>query len=77
MTTYIYETIPDSPDFPVRRFEMKQSMNDSPLSHDPETGQRVRRIIVGGVGVITAGARPTATRPSSGSLCGTGRCGCC
>jgi predicted nucleic acid-binding Zn ribbon protein len=77
MTTYIYETVSDSPDFPVRRFEMKQSMNDSPLTHDPETGQRVRRVIAGGMGVIMAGARATGIRPSSGSLCGTGRCGCC
>jgi len=77
MTTYIYETVPDSPDFPIRRFEVKQSMNDSPLTHDPETGQRVRRVISGGMGVIVAGARSTGSRPASGSLCDTGRCGCC
>jgi predicted nucleic acid-binding Zn ribbon protein len=77
MITYIYETVPDSPDFPIRRFEMKQSMKDSPLTHDPETGQRVRRVIAGGMGVITAGARSTGARPAPGSSCGTGRCGCC
>ena len=59
MTTYIYETVPDSPDFPIRRFEVKQSMNDAPLTLDPETGQRVRRVISGGMGVIVAGARST------------------
>ena len=77
MTTYIYETVPDSPDFPVRRFEVKQGMNDSPLTRDPETGQRIRRVIAGGLGVIVTGARATGTHPSSGSRCGTGHCGCC
>ena len=35
MATYIYETVPDFPDVPVRRFEIKQSMKDAPLTHDP------------------------------------------
>jgi predicted nucleic acid-binding Zn ribbon protein len=69
MATYIYETVPDSPEVPVRRFEVKQSMNDTPLSRDPETGQPVRRIISGGLGLITSSA-PT-------SSCGSGSCGCC
>jgi predicted nucleic acid-binding Zn ribbon protein len=78
MATYIYETVPDSPDLPIRRFEVKQSMKDSPLTHDPETGQRVRRVIAGGMGVIMAGARATGgARPSSKSGCGAGRCSCC
>jgi len=77
MATYIYETVPDSPDLPIRRFEFKQSMKDSPLTHDPETGQPVRRVIAGGLGVIVAGARMAGTRPSPNSGCGTGRCGCC
>jgi predicted nucleic acid-binding Zn ribbon protein len=78
MATYIYETVPDSPDLPIRRFEVRQSMKDSPLMYDPETGQRVRRVIAGGLGVIMAGARAkTGARPSFNSGCGTGRCGCC
>jgi len=77
MATYIYETVPDSPDLPIRRFEFKQSMKDSPLTHDPETGQPVRRVIAGGLGVIMAGARTTGTRPLPKSGCGSGRCGCC
>jgi len=77
MATYIYETVPDSPDIPIRRFEIKQSMKDSPLTHDPETGQPVRRVIAGGLGVIMAGARTTETRPAPNSGCGSGRCGCC
>ena len=32
MATYIYETVPDFPDVPVRRFEIKQSMMDAALT---------------------------------------------
>jgi predicted nucleic acid-binding Zn ribbon protein len=73
MATYIYETVPDAPDIPVRRFEIKQSMKEAPLTHDPHTGQKVRRVIAGGLGIMT-GARPLN---SVRSTCGTGRCGCC
>ena len=62
MATYIYETVPDSPDVPVRRFEIKQSMKDAPLTHDPQTGQKVRRVISGGVGIMT-GARSCSRKP--------------
>jgi predicted nucleic acid-binding Zn ribbon protein len=71
MATYIYETVPDSPEVPVRRFEIKQSMKDAPLTHDPQTGEKVRRVIAGGLGILTA------ARSSSKSPCATGRCGCC
>lgn len=71
MATYIYETVPDSPDLPVRRFEFKQSMKDAPLTHDPETGERVRRVISGGLGVMTL-PKGTSTVP-----CKAGRCSCC
>jgi predicted nucleic acid-binding Zn ribbon protein len=71
MATYIYETVPDLPDVPVRRFEIRQSMMDAPLTHDPQTGDKVRRVIAGGVGIVT-GARQLAK-----TTCGTGRCGCC
>jgi predicted nucleic acid-binding Zn ribbon protein len=74
MATYIYETVPDSPDAPVRRFEIKQSMKDDPLTHDPHTGMKVRRVISGGLGIMT-GAR-SSFQPAR-STCGTGRCGCC
>lgn len=47
MPTYIYETT--DPKKPVRRFEVRQSMKDAPLTTDPETGERVRRVISGGL----------------------------
>jgi predicted nucleic acid-binding Zn ribbon protein len=74
MATYIYETVPDSPDVPVRRFEIQQSMKESPLTYDPDTGQKVRRVIAGGLGIMT-GARSSVKTVKS--TCGTGRCGCC
>jgi predicted nucleic acid-binding Zn ribbon protein len=75
MATYIYETVPDSPDAPVRRFEIKQSMKEAPLTLDPDTGEKVRRVISGGLGIMMTGAR--ASVQSVKSSCGTGRCGCC
>ena len=74
MATYIYETVPDSPEVAVRRFEIKQSMKEAPLTQDPQTGQKVRRVISGGLGIMT-GARSAVQAPRSS--CGTGRCGCC
>ncbi|MBV8223639.1 MAG: zinc ribbon domain-containing protein [Verrucomicrobia bacterium] len=75
MATYIYETVPDSPDASVRRFEIKQSMTEAPLTHDPETGEKVRRVISGGSGIILSSAHSSSTPRKSS--CGTGRCGCC
>lgn len=51
MPTYIYETIPQDPSDEPRRFEMTQRMSDPALSEDPATGQPVRKIITGGVGI--------------------------
>jgi predicted nucleic acid-binding Zn ribbon protein len=73
MPIYVYETTGKKP----RRFELKQSMNDAPLKHDPETGEPVRRVISGGYGFIEKGkpgAAPMAGKSSGGS-CGSG-CGC-
>ena len=75
MATYIYETIPQTAEQKPRRFEVQQSMKDSPLTFDPETGLAVRRVISGGYGVIT-GARgyrgAIAPLPGhQGGCCGT------
>lgn len=80
MATYIYETVPDGPGESVRRFELKQSMKDAPLTHDPETGKPVRRVISGGLAIMT-GRRGLATAGSGSAArqrsCGGGSCGCC
>jgi predicted nucleic acid-binding Zn ribbon protein len=56
MATYIYETIPTNSKVRPRRFEVQQKMSDPPLKVDPESGLRVRRVIVGGSGLVTHGA---------------------
>lgn len=71
MPTYIYEVIPESENETPRRFEVRQSMKDAPLTTEPETGRPVRRVITGGTGLM-GGAAPAM--PAGGS-CGTG-CGC-
>jgi hypothetical protein len=56
MATYVYETIPRDPKSRPRRFEVQQKMSDPPLKVDPETGLPVRRVIIGGSGLVTHGA---------------------
>jgi predicted nucleic acid-binding Zn ribbon protein len=69
MTTYVYETIPADEASAPRVFEFQQRMTDKPLTQHPETGEPVRRIISGGLGIMQKGGSPA---PSS---CGSG-CGC-
>jgi predicted nucleic acid-binding Zn ribbon protein len=66
MATYVYETVPQKTGDPVRRFEVQQSMKDDPLTKDPETGLPVKRVILGGYGIMTKAAA------SAG--CGSGEC---
>ena len=56
MATYIYETVPKNLTTKPRRFEVEQKMSDPPLKTDPKTGLPVRRVIVGGSGLVTHGA---------------------
>jgi len=65
MPTYIYETI--DPTRPVRRFEVKQAFAEKPLLLDPDTGELVRRVIIGGYGIVVRGG---SAGPSVGS-CGS------
>ena len=51
MPTYVYETIPANPNDEPRRFEVFQRMTDTALTHDPDSGEPVRKIITGGIGV--------------------------
>jgi predicted nucleic acid-binding Zn ribbon protein len=48
MTTYVYETIPQTDDEVPVRFEVRQAMNDPKLTVHPESGKPVRRVICGG-----------------------------
>ncbi len=75
MTTYVYETIPSNPGEKPEYFEHKQSMNDQPLTNHPETGVPVRRVILGGFGLLSSGK--SVNRPESGGgCCGGSGCGC-
>jgi predicted nucleic acid-binding Zn ribbon protein len=67
---YVYETT--NREKPIRRFEVNQSIKDEPLRTDPETGEPVRRVITGGLGVVVPGSA-SAPKPRGG--CGAG-CGC-
>jgi predicted nucleic acid-binding Zn ribbon protein len=75
MATYIYETIPSKPSEEPQRFEIKQSMNDAPFAKHPETGEKIRRIVSGGFGLMTKGGDNAPATPSSGHSCGSP--GCC
>jgi predicted nucleic acid-binding Zn ribbon protein len=55
MATYLYETIPQKKGQKARQFEFVQSMKDPALTHDPESGLPVRRIITGGSGNVMRG----------------------
>jgi predicted nucleic acid-binding Zn ribbon protein len=72
MTTYVYETIPSKAGQKPRYFEIKQSMNDKPLAKHPETGEPIRRVVLGGFGTLSSkGGADT------GSGCGCKPGSCC
>ena len=78
--TYLYETIPSRPGDEVRRFEIKQSIHEMALTRHPETGEPVRRVITGGLGLTRAKsfhhAGPASSHThSSGCGCGPRGCG--
>lgn len=76
MAIYVYETIPSTEGEAVRTYEIRQSMRDAALKVHPETGERIRRVITGGLGVMTSAKGAPAPRPSSGGHCCGGGCGC-
>lgn len=71
MTTYVYETIPSAPGEKPRYYEIKQNMNDLPLFTHPDTGEQIRRVVLGGLGVLKKGE----TGDAGGPCCG--QSGCC
>ncbi len=77
MTTYVYETIPQKDGEKPECFEIKQSMQDRPLTQHPESGQPVRRVILGGHGLIAPGKPSAKKAESAPARCGCGQGGCC
>jgi predicted nucleic acid-binding Zn ribbon protein len=70
----VYETIPTKSGEKPDQFEIQQSMKDAPLTRHPQTGQPIRRLISGGLGIIGSGRN--SSTPTSGHGCGPGSCGC-
>jgi predicted nucleic acid-binding Zn ribbon protein len=75
MTTYVYETIARRAGERPRYYEIKQAMNDAPLTKHPETGEPIRRVMLGGFGVLS-NAKPGGSAQSAGSACCGPSCGC-
>lgn len=75
MPTYVYETIPQFEGDQPKRFEIRQSMKDAALTQHPDSGQPVRRVPVGGTGLMGGGGGGGGGMPSGGGSCGSG-CGC-
>jgi len=73
MPTYLYETIPASCCEEPKHYEIQQSMNDTPHTPPPETGEPIKRIILGGYGVM----KSDGSSESTDGGCGCGPSGCC
>lgn len=73
MAIYVYETIPQKSGEKPRYYEIQQGMKDAPLTKHPETGEPIRRVVLGGLGVLSSGTRG---KDSSGGGC-CGGSGCC
>jgi predicted nucleic acid-binding Zn ribbon protein len=76
MTTYVYETIPQTPGEKPSYFEIKQSMKDQPLTTHPETGEAIRRVILGGFGILSSGKSAKQQTSPGGGCCGGSGCDC-
>ncbi len=71
--TYLYETIPTKSGEEVRRYEIQQSIHDEALTRHPETGEPIRRVILGGWGLPGLKSGGSTSR-DSGCGCGPGEC---
>ena len=70
MPVYVYETI-HARAGQRERFEVRQGMQDPALTHHPLSGKPVRRVITGGLGVVTVrtASRPPARAASHAACC--------
>ena len=69
MTTYVYETTQVPPGGKPRYFEIKQSMKDAALTHHPDTGEPIRRVVLGGFGILKSSGTAAAEAPRGSSCC--------
>ena len=75
MAIYIYQTVPAKEGGPVRTYEIRQSMKDAALTEHPETKEPIRRVITGGLVIMTSSKVGSAPPPLGGGGCGGG-CAC-
>ncbi len=75
MAIYVYQTVPAKEGGPVRTYEIRQSMKDTALTEHPETKEPIRRVITGGLGIMTSSKGGSAPPPQGGGGCGGG-CAC-
>ena len=76
MTTYVYATIPQAPGENPEYFEIKQSMKDQALTTHPATGESIRRVILGGFGILSSGKAAGKQASVGSTCCGGSGCGC-
>jgi predicted nucleic acid-binding Zn ribbon protein len=77
MPTYVYETLPPGGQA-GDRFEVRQGMTEAPLTHHPDSGVPVRRVLSGGLATFTTAGAATGApggTPMPMGGCGSG-CGC-
>jgi SAM-dependent methyltransferase/predicted nucleic acid-binding Zn ribbon protein len=75
ITTYVYETIPQQQDEKPEYSEIKQAMDDAPLTQHPESGKPIRRVVLGGYGILKSGGSAKSAAANEGG-CGCGQGGC-
>lgn len=75
--TYVYETIPADDGARPVVFEIQQRMADAALTHHPETGEPVRRVLTAPFlgGVAHKSDAPVARDEPGAGGCGMGMCG--
>ena len=69
MKTYIYETTGSCDD--LKYYEIDQCSDDAPLTQHPETGEAIKRVVLGGRELTKE------THSHGGDACGCGSTGCC
>lgn len=72
MPIYVYETVPPDEGEESRLFEVRQFMREPSLTHDPVSGQPVRRVITGGLEIPRApamGVRRPVCQAHQGPTC--------
>jgi hypothetical protein len=72
--TCLYETIPARASEEPKQYEIKRSASEPPLTRHPWTGEPIRRVILGGWGLMTSKSSGGGASPGG---CGCGPSGCC